>query len=558
MAVYAAEILTSVRIKANIPILPMQSDTTTSGWRIESRPRLLAGVLIGLLVLAIVPRLGYLLFKGELWADEVNLALNIGPRPFWEMGRPFLHLQVAPWGAMVLIKIATMLFGLSNVAYRLVPFLAAMGAVYLTYPIARRSHGAMAGIMAMIVTGNSYGLAYYAAELKPYSLDAGVGALLTFLCVRTLDEPESKKPWIILTVAGIVCAWISLPSLFVLGACGVALFIDAIVNGRGIKHIARIVAGGVAWLASFGIHYQSFIARSALATNTNVAKYWSDGFAPFPPTSLAELRWYPGKFFFFFNSPGGLPLRYVAGLFFLFGIYTLVKRGKYLHGILFFTPALLAICAAAMGKYPSVGRLMLFAVPSMFVVIGIGLGELLESSKGWKRGLGVVLALLIVVPGLSKAYAKVTDPVAPTELPHLMATMAEQRRDDDKLFMVGAGLATLYLYHNERLGLPGTYDGAGGIRDFDENKNFPALRDVASKTFGHGRVWLIMDTQGSKSDKMRAHRSVEPFDIFLRRFFDRHGGKGQFIAEAEGLSLYLYDFSEAVLPPGIEGIRNPL
>ncbi len=534
----------------------MHANTTSPGWRIESRPRLLGGILIGLVVLTLIPRLGYLFFKGDLWADEINLALNIGPRAFSELGRPFLHLQVAPWGALILIKLTTLVFGLSTIAYRLVPFVAAVAAVYLSYPIARRSHGAMAGIMTLIITGNSYGLVYYAAELKPYSLDAAVGALLAYLCVRVLDDPEAKKARITLAAAGIVCAWISLPSLFVLGACGIALFIDALAKRRGSRHIAGVVATGVAWLASFGIHYQAFIVRSSMATNTHVAKYWSDGFAPFPPTSLAELRWYPGKFFFFFDNPGGLPLRYLAGFFFFFGIYTLVRRGKYLHAVLFFTPALLAICAAAMGKYPSIGRLMLFAVPSMLVVIGVGLGELLESEQIWKRGLGVALALAMVVPGLGKSYAKVLDPVSPKELPYLMTAMAKDRQEGDKLFMAGAGLATLYLYHNERIGLPAAYDSVGGIRDFGKDRNFPNLRAVGNLTFGHKRVWLIVDTKETTADKSRAHRSIEPFDIFLRRFFDRHGGKGEFIVEARGLSLYLYDLSAAVLPDGIEAIRN--
>ncbi|CAN0527338.1 unnamed protein product, partial [Laminaria digitata] len=377
-----------------------------------------------------------------------------------------------------------------EVGYRAFPFVAALAAVVLAYAIGRRIHSPLAGLAAMLLTGTTYGLTHYAAEIKPYAVDAAVAGGITLAGAHVLAAPERYQRWGVMLVLGLIAAGTSLPALFVLGSCGIALALDAWLARRGAKHLVVVAGTGVLWLGAFFAHYQTFIVRSTLASSAKASKYWSSGFAPFPPTSLAELRWYPGKFFFFFDSPGGLSIRYLAGAIFILGIYALLKRKMHLQAVLLFGPTVLAICASALGKYPSVGRLMLFAVPAMMVVVAVGFTELMRQPRRHVRVIALALLLLLVAPGWGRTYAPITQPPR-VDMRHVMAKIAEQRQEGDAVFMAGGGLATIWDFYGPGLGLPKLYTGVDGLRNFDEAGNYPALRDLAEKCFGHPRLWLV-------------------------------------------------------------------
>lgn len=522
---------------------------------LEARPALRRGLVLILLVAGLVPRVFYLLYRGELWADEINLALNIGPRGFLELGRPFLHLQVAPWGFMVPIKALVSVLGESTLTYRLVPFAAGLVAAGLAYPLGRRLLGPTTGVLGLAFTSLSFWLTHYSVELKPYGLDAAVAAGLGILGLRVLDAPDRRGGWIALGAAGVLAGWVSLPSLFVLGGIGLALALDAWVRDRTAGAAARLGALAAGWVGSFVVHYQLFVAKSSTVTEAGVARYWAEGFAPFPPTTWAELKWYPAKFMGFFDAPGGLALRYLAGVLFLVGVVFLVRRRKLPHAVALAAPMLLAILASAMGKYSSVGRLMLFATPAALVLVAAGLTELGRLRPRALVG-AVLVAGLLVVPRLGETYVKVLNPEAPKELHHVMAALAPDLREGDLVFLAGAGLATLWEYHSAALALPNRYIGVDSIRTFDEQGRYPALREVAEQTFGHRRVWLVAESRRFGGDPKRRGRSVEPLSTFLTRFFERWGGTGHLVYQATDLGLFLYDLTAARLPEGIEAIEN--
>lgn len=535
----------------------MRHTSDTQGWSLQRRPRLELALFVVIFLLGVVPKVATLLSRGAFWGDEAALAMNIGPRGFFELGRPFVYLQVAPWGSMAGMKLMTLIFGESELGYRAFPCLGATLALALAYGLGRRIHSPIAGLVAMFLTGTGYWLTHYSSELKPYAVDAAVAAALSLACVVALQQPERPRSWAVLAGLGVVGAWTSLPSLFVLGGCGLALGLDALQNRRGKRHIAKVAAVGVLWLVAFFVHYQTFIVRSRLATSKKVVKYWSDGFAPFPPTSLAELKWYPGKFFFFFESPGGMSLRYLAGAIFLFGLYALIKRGKLNFAIILFAPAVFAILASAVGKYPSVGRLMLFAVPAMMVMVAVGVCEFMLQPRLPLRLAGLALALVLVVPGFPQTYNPLLHPHERRDMRDIMAEIAQHRQPGDALFMAGGGLATIWDFYGPGLNLPKFYTGVDNLQYFDEDGNFPALKELADKTFGHQRLWLVSATLEFPVDEKKAGRSGEPQHTFITRYLERHGAKGTLRLSVDDLNLYLYDTTQAVLPEGVQGLQNP-
>jgi len=534
----------------------MLTSSDTPGWSLRRRPRLEVALFVVILALSVAPKIADLLGRGALSGDEAALAMNIGPRAFVELGRPFVYLQVAPWGAMAGIKVMTLLLGETELGYRAFPFLGAVAAVLAAYTIGRRIHSPLAGLAAMLLTGTTYGLTHYAAEIKPYAVDAAVAGGITLAGAHVLADPQRYRRWGVMLAVGLIGAGTSLPSLFVLGSCGSALALDAWLARRGAKHLAVVVGTNVLWLGAFFGHYQTFIARSTLVSSAQAAKHWSEGFAPFPPTSWAELRWYPGKFFSFFDSPGGLSIPYLAGAIFILGIYALMKRKLHLQAILLFGPTVLAICASALGKYPSAGRLMLFAVPAMMVVVAVGFTELMRQPRRHVRVIAAAVLLLLVAPGWGRTYAPITGP-ARVDMRHVMAKIAEQRQEGDAVFMAGGGLATIWDFYGPGLGLPKLYSGVDGLRNFDDAGNYPALRDLAEKCFGHPRLWLVAATLDFPIDEQRLQRSSEAEHAFITRFLAAHGATGDIVLRADDLNLYLYDTSTSSVPPGVGSLPNP-
>src|SRR5438105_8851772 len=81
-----------------------------------------AGWSIGLLGTAVRVR-GYL-FNRAVWLDEAHLALNIVNRSMGGLFKPLDHEQGAPFGFLVVEKLAVICFGNNELALRLVPMLA--------------------------------------------------------------------------------------------------------------------------------------------------------------------------------------------------------------------------------------------------------------------------------------------------------------------------------------------------------------------------------------------------------------------------------------------------
>ena len=83
--------------------------------------------------------------------------------------------------------------------------------------------------------------------------------------------------------------------------------------------------------------------------------FWSAAFAPFPPRSVSDLRWYLSTFFDVFRDPVGLPASGLAALAFAAGLARFWRRDRRTCGLLI-GPVLLTLVASALRKYPFSGR----------------------------------------------------------------------------------------------------------------------------------------------------------------------------------------------------------
>lgn len=523
---------------------------------IEARPRVELVLFLAILAFGLTARIGQLAYRPCFWGDEAALAMNIEPRGFLELGRPFVYRQVAPWGVLAGIKLMTVLFGATDVGFRLFPFLGSVIALLVVYPIARRVAGPVAALVALFLMASSSIVTYYAAELKPYTIDAAVAGVLIWLTLRLLDAPEQRRRWLALLAAGVAAGCLSLPSLFVSGACGAALMFDAWSSGRDFRRMGVVAAIGVVWIVAFAVHYQAVIVQSTVTTSKGASVYWDGGFAPFPPLELSDLRWYVGRYLYTYQNPGGFAHKYLAGALGFAGFVTLVVRRQWRMVLLLVGPAVLVLIASILHKYPVLERLLMFGVPMMTVLMGVGAAAMVQS-RSWVAGVAALACVFTVtVPKLDETFDFFVYPTPQVDFADLARELSTRREPGDLVFLAGSGLGTTYDYYGPRYGLAKDYLGKYDPRRLDDEGRFVHLPRLAEQLFGRPRVWFVLSTYHGDKDPKKVGRSEEPLSTFLPRYLDRYGGRAVSRIDAAGMILVLYDLSRAVAPEGAEKYEN--
>ena len=153
---------------------PSQLRASPRAWRDE---RLLVPAVVAA---GATLRLVYYFSKPPFSADESSLALNVMHRSYGTVLERLDFNQAAPPGFLLLQKLIVEAVGPSTEAFRLLPLLASLGTLLLTYPVGRRLIGERAAILALALVAVSEPLISYGATNKQYSVDVGVALGLTF------------------------------------------------------------------------------------------------------------------------------------------------------------------------------------------------------------------------------------------------------------------------------------------------------------------------------------------------------------------------------------------
>src|SRR5262249_971131 len=169
---------------------------------------------------------------------------------------------------------------------------------------------------------------------------------------------------------------------FVLGGIGTALLAQALLARDRGRFVAAALTVGC-WLASFGGCY--LLCLRQLGANQYLLDYWNGHFLPLPPKSIRDLTWLLDHFFTFFAFPGGLggtEIRAggIAAALFVVGVIGF-WRERWPVAVALVLPAVLALLASGVHKYPFAGRLLLFLVP--LGVLGVGRGPGVVAAAPW-------------------------------------------------------------------------------------------------------------------------------------------------------------------------------
>jgi hypothetical protein len=359
-----------------------------------------------ILALGVLVRVAQYLANRPLWLDEASLAANLSQKTLKGLFGPLSGAQLAPAGFLAVEWATTRALGDNPWALRLFPLLCGLASLFVFRGVARRCLRPRAVWIALGLFAVSDDLIYFSSELKPYATDVAVGLACTLMGMTTASRPATAPRLAAIAAAGAAAVWFSLPSVFVLAGVGTVLLGSALSQGEW-KRALLLCLPGLIWVASFAAVYA--VSLDQLGHRRDMWAFWDFAFPALPPSSPWEAAWPIRRFLYLFvnplnfETPLGPRLSALPALgLFLAGCVSLWKRDRALFGMLTL-PGLFVLLAAYLRLYPFHGRLVLFLVPCLLLLIAEGAGWFREAIGGgvlW----AIVLGVLFLFPSLGAIY----------------------------------------------------------------------------------------------------------------------------------------------------------
>lgn len=480
------------------------------------------------------------LLNRSLWLDEAYLALNILHRPWAGLLRPLDNHQGAPIIFLLLEKLASLYLGSSEYALRLLPLVAGILSVLLFYKLAGKAIRGIAIPIALGLFAISPSLIYYSSELKQYSCDVAVAILLYFLAIEGSDANWKPLKVVTFGLAGAIAIWISHPATFVLAGIGATLSIALIAQKHWAK-LLRLCPAFLMWVASLGACYA--IALRKLAQDAVLLDYWKENFMPLPPRSVTDLKWFVDSFFGFFSGTAGLEFAGLAAFVFLVGCISMYGHNRQ-RLFLLLSPVVPTLLASGAHKYPFGGRLALFLVPPVVLLMAEGAAVIRAAAQDYLPAVGVVLvALLFLDPGIyvlhhfAKPHTQIARPgiMLPEEIKPVRAYLRAHEQSGDLIYVFSES-EPAWEYYTER---DTSFPRGNVVLGTATGDDLHAYESDLNRLRGR-RTWVVFShTHGTGANEARE------IDFYL----DVLGAKRLNSFTSAGAATYLYDLrGTAALP----------
>ncbi|MBA2642778.1 MAG: glycosyltransferase family 39 protein [Actinobacteria bacterium] len=485
----------------------------------------------------------------SLWLDEAALALNLINLPVGKLVTQGLFFsQSAPPGFLAVEKAAVGLLGDDEMALRLFPLLSGIAALVLFQHIAARLLPPATALFVLALFAVNEPLVYYSAEVKPYSSDVAIAALLVLLYLRFAERDTFDLRRVApLAVAGTIAVWFSFPAVFVLAGVGLALMLTG-PDATPLRRLGLAAAVGGLCLASFAAMYR--MASETISTISRVVfgGAGSNGNRPGQLVNTLHEAW--GAIV----DPGGFPrpTNWLAAAVLAVGVGWTLAYARPNRKALLLVPGIAAFVAALLDKYPAAGRFWLFLLPFGLVVLGLGVSELVRRS-GRLLLVAVPLVCLLVVGTVQRAGENLADPPRSEHIRPLLSRLVDQWRNGDVLYVYSQSQYALRYYAEcANCDVRGPFPWpVVPARNLGSGKTGEALESapptVIIGTEGHvlaevaelrgrSRVWLLFTS-------VLPHKGETDEDLALADL-DRRGRRLAELRE-KNASLYLYDLLSA-------------
>lgn len=429
-------------------------------------------------------------FRKSLWIDEIAVTDNLTRRDYAGLLKPLSGNQSGPVAWLWAEKASIQVFGVNELALRLVPYLASLVALAVFPLVVRRIAGPLVAPAATFLLATSPVLTYYAAETKQYSSDT---ACTLVALLGTLYLLQRVPGWRVTLGWGAVCAvlvWCSQPAILVTAACGLVLLLRWV---RQPAVLVRLGAGLVLLVGSLGAEW--LVTLRQLSTNRGLVSYW-EGFGGYPPagaTVVGELTWAlraGGAYVHFLHYALPVVVLVLAG----WGLAAMARSDRW-PAILLALVVLVGVAAAVTRHFPLAQRLALYLFPLLIVVMCAGLADASGRTgqaalpRRW-QALSVVLTGVALLATTSAAVgtgvSKLWDPDENAAGRQLIRFVAEHQQPSDAVLTDTWGRPVLSFY-GSRAGVRQT-----GLVGFQSAKPGTCPKNPLTALAGTDRVWVLL------------------------------------------------------------------
>lgn len=525
--------------------------------------RKLLWILVGL---GIVFHSWQYFFNRSLWVDEASLAMVIINSTYSEFLQPLKSNQVVPLGFLAGEKFLTQVLGDSEYALRLIPFLSGILSLFLFLKVAPyfiRSSGLPVALVLLVTSNN---LVYYSSAFKQYSSDVVLSLFFYAIAIDILSKQRVLSKVLLFGVSGALALWYSHPAVFVLAGVGGCIGVFRLMRKEWTK-LSQIGIAYIFWLSSFAILYFA-VLRVGLA-NKAAQQFFAKHFMPLPPSSLSDMLWFVSTFFdaigyalgvliadsflnvvsvlwnilasvLGFSVSIGLSLDdilklllsqieclgiyLIGGFIVLVGCFSLYSQDKR-KCFLLLSPMFMTLLASSFQVYPFHSRLILFLVPSLFLLLGEGAAWVREKTKSKSPVLGLLGLTLIVAVCIRPVFFAgyhLIHPYKHEEARPVLRYLKEHKREEDIVYVYYAS-SSVFKYYSTRLNLEIEKYIQGIASREDWRKYIEDLQQLRGKK----RVWLFF-----------SHAYSE--EAFFLYYLDSIGKRLDSFKDVRA-SVYLYD-----------------
>lgn len=414
-------------MQADVALL--EPEQTQTHWGV-----IFANALIFIAAFGSLCRIAQYLSRRAFWHDEAFLVLNILRHTPEQLLGKLDYSQAAPPLFLLLEKAAASLLGDSEFAFRLLPVLAGLTALWLFTWLAWKwlPHWAAPWAVGLLAVSDKF--IAHAAEVKQYSGDVLAAAiLLAVLLGKDRLSAPSLKRFALMSLLAAAAIWYSYPVVFLFGGFSLAL-LPRFWRGSG-RSFSLYLLCNILVAGSFVLIFMWVMADQR---DGYLQEYWTRNFfqPAHPIRAVAQLARqiyllcdYP------FSNLGVFVLIMVVS-----GIIRLIKRRQYeLLGILVL-PAVLNIVAASLHKYPFGGsRTTVYLAPCLFLLVGFGIAHLADELPTRMRRRYWLIPLPMIAAGLGFGTYHLFRPRTQSDMRTIAHYVRQHRQSGQAIYALGEG-----------------------------------------------------------------------------------------------------------------------
>lgn len=367
--------------------------------------------------------------------DELAVTLNLINRSTIDLiTKPLDYEQAAPFGFVLLVKTLISIFGQSEYVLRFIAFAAGCLSLILMQSLLSKTVSKYGNIFALAAFAFGNTLIYYSAELKQYSSDVLLCVLLLLVFFQHVSKKTTVKDFVLLAALGATALCFSYPALFVLAGIGMTLFVH---YWKDRQRSLWTIRTGTIWAVTFLAIY--FLLLRHQTQDPYLITFWDNllSFMPMPP--WRELSWFPKAASGLFFVVAGLSSHLILVVpLYILGLWGFWREKRWQWILALTIPIGLNIIVSGFQKYPFHGRLILYVLPLIFVVLGKGIDFLINLIRN--RVLAniafAVLIILLLWPVIptTKSYL-ITHSYLQDDLKPVLSYMEENKQDSDQVYV---------------------------------------------------------------------------------------------------------------------------